>query len=58
MRYLIEIHQVEAGFVANVVEVLSSGRDGNVLFHTPAFDDPDTAEYEARRWITDNKRSR
>jgi hypothetical protein len=47
-----------AGFVAEVVEVLPSGRDGGVLFQTPAFDDPDLAEAEARRWINDYERSR
>jgi hypothetical protein len=30
--------------VAEVVEVLASGRDGGVLHQTPAFDDPDLAQ--------------
>jgi hypothetical protein len=40
----IEIHGTAAGFVAEVVGVLSSGRDGGVLHQTPAFDDPDFAQ--------------
>jgi hypothetical protein len=55
----IEIREIgPAGFVAEVIEVLASGRDGGVLHQTPAFDDPDLAEYEARRWMADNERSR
>ena len=54
----IEIHGTAAGFVAEVVEVLASGRDGGVLHQTPAFDDPDLAEAEARRWTADTERSR
>ena len=52
----IEIHGTAAGFVAEVVGVLSSGRDGGVLHQTPAFDDPDLAQVAgqqaraSRRW--------
>jgi hypothetical protein len=55
----IEIREIgPTGFVAEVIEVLASGRDGGVLHQTPAFDDPDLAEHEARRWIADHERSR
>lgn len=55
MQHVIEIHQAEAGFTADVIETLASGRDGEVLYSTPAYDDPDLAEYEARRWIADKE---
>lgn len=58
MRYVIEIRQAEPGFFAKVVEILPSGRDGQVIYATGYYRDPDTAEYAARRWLADSERSR
>jgi hypothetical protein len=53
--YAIEIHHIAPlGFFADVVEVLESGRDGEVKYSTRIYDDPDYVQCLARQWIDEN----
>jgi hypothetical protein len=56
--YAIDIRQIgPVSYVAYVVLVLESGRDGAVVHTTRIYDDPEYVARLAQQWIADNERN-